>query len=147
MPRKVIYVCSPLRAPTVGAVALNIYRAAWWGEQLRVRGYAPLVPHTMTCAMVPVSSLVWDDERWLDDVCLPLLNGVDAIFLAPGWMQSAGCQAEEAYVRESFAFLTARSMTPTDLLGADWVRRDLERSVSEMPPIYHNLAQAMMGVV
>ena len=145
MTRQVVYVCSPFRAPTAALVARNIYRAAWWAERLRERDYAPLVPHTMTAGMCPVSELAWDDERWLEEVCLPLLDGVDAIFLAPGWMQSAGCQAEEAYVRESFAFLAARSITPSDLLGSDWVRRDLERAVSEMPSIYLELARALMG--
>ena len=52
-----VYVCSPFRAPTAALVARNIYRAARWAERLRERGYVPLVPHTMTAGMCPVSAL------------------------------------------------------------------------------------------
>ena len=92
---KVVYIAGPFRAPTAWGIENNVRRAEEWGLRVAEIGAMPLIPHSNTRFFHGALP----DAFFLEGT-LELLRRCDAMFLIPGWEQSAGTRGEVALALE-----------------------------------------------
>ena len=87
-----IYIAGPYTAPTPADVDRNILAARDVQAHLLRMGHAPLCPHSMTARFerdypdISYEAYLRTDLAWVE-VC-------EAMFMLPGWAQSAGSRRE-----------------------------------------------------
>lgn len=84
---ELIYVAGPYSAPTESGVFDNIMRARAKAQELWLKGYAVICPHTNTAFMPLDHSQVMPGD-------LEMLGRCDAIYMLKGWQQSKGAVRE-----------------------------------------------------
>ena len=96
--RYIGYICGPYTAKTIEQRDRNVAAANEAGKDLLAKGYAVIVPHTM--------SVGWEfDPRFkhADFMAsdLALLEHCDLLIMLPGWQHSVGSQQEITWAREN----------------------------------------------
>jgi len=93
---KKVYIAGPYSGPNKHE---NVHRAREAAAILFVRGWAPFVPHTMTLDFEKDYPYIRKEVYLKTD--LEWLEQCDAVFMLPGWEESAGARGEYHRARES----------------------------------------------
>lgn len=92
---KVVYIAGPFRGANAWEVEQNIRRAEEYAFKVWGMGMAALCPHTNTRFFDGTLT----DDIWLEGT-KELLRRCDAMYVLPGWTESAGTKGEMVVAEE-----------------------------------------------